>query len=72
MRPRANRQVHVRSGNAELLKEDVRHIGVVVLASMDERLNDVLARFKRVHHRRHFHEIWASADDVQYVHGFSQ
>ena len=71
MRPRAHRQVHIRSRNAELLKEDVRHIGIVVLAGVDERLNDVFARFERVHHGRHFHEIRAGADNVKYVHGFS-
>src|SRR5271157_1284813 len=71
MRPRTNRQVHIRSRDTKLLKEDVRHIRVIVLASMDQGLNDVLARFERVHHGRHFHEIWASAYDVKYVHRFS-
>jgi hypothetical protein len=42
-----------------------------MLAGMNQGLDDVLVRFERVHHRRHFHEIWASAYDVKYVHRFS-
>src|ERR1700732_5226519 len=67
----ANRQVHIRSRDPKLLKKHVRHIRVVVLAGVNQRLDDVLARLERVHHRRHFYEIWASAYDVKYVHSFS-
>jgi hypothetical protein len=42
-----------------------------VLASVNQPLDDVLARLERIHHRRHFDEIWASAYDVKYVHRFS-
>jgi hypothetical protein len=66
--PRASRQVHIRRRDAELLKKHVRHIGVVVLACVDQRLDDVLELFKRVHHGRHFHEIRTSAHEVKYVH----
>src|SRR5258708_29245282 len=71
MGPGANRQVHIRGRNAKLLKKHVRHIRVVVLASMNQSLDDVLARLERVHHRRHFHKIRASPYDVKYVHSFS-
>ena len=49
----------------------VRHIRVVVLAGVNQGLDDLLARLERIHHGRHFHEIWASANDVKYVHSFS-
>jgi hypothetical protein len=39
-----------------------------VLASVNQRLDDVLARFERVHQGRDFHEIWPSAYDVKDVH----
>jgi len=38
---------------------------------MDQGLNDLLARLEGIHHGRNFHEIWAGAYDVKYVHGFS-
>jgi hypothetical protein len=52
-------------------KKHVRHIRVVVLAGMNQGLDNVLARLERVHHRHHFYEIWTRAYDVKYVHGFS-
>ena len=52
-------------------KKTIRHIRVVMLAGMNQGLDDMLARFERVHHGRHFHEIWPSAYDVKYVHRFS-
>ena len=64
-------RVHIRSRDAKLLKEHVRHIRVVVLAGVNQSLDNVLARLERIHHGRHFHEIWTRAYDVKYVHSFS-
>ena len=68
MGARAHGQVHIRSRDAELLQEHVRHVRIVVLAGVNQRLDDVRARFERVHHGRDFHEIWPSAYDVKDIH----
>ena len=68
MRAAADGKVEVRFRNSELLKEDVRHEGVVVLTGVDERLTDAVLP-ECSDHGSGFHEIWSSTDDVKNVHG---
>ena len=63
----ADGEIEVGLGDLELLKEDVRHEGVVVLPGVDQRLPQaVLAEGGE--DGSGFHEIGAGTDDVKYVH----
>src|SRR5581483_10772011 len=62
MRARADSEKDVGRGEAELADQDVGHLGVVVLAGMDDERVDV-RRSDRGHDGRRLHEVRPGADD---------
>jgi hypothetical protein len=64
---RPYRQVNVWFWNSELLEEDIRHIGVVMLASVYQRLPDARLPNGSQNGGR-FHEIRSCTYNVQDVH----
>ena len=57
MAARADAEVEIGLGQAEIGEEIGRHVGVVMLAGMDEDRRMVAARLQRVPERGHLHEI---------------
>ena len=53
-------QVVIWSGDLHLIEEDVRHVGVEVLAGVDDDLLDVVARLDDAADRRGLDELRAS------------
>src|SRR5262249_47730271 len=68
VRARTYCQVDIWCGHTELLEEYVRHVGVIVLSRVDERLCDAFASGQCAQNRRSLHKIWARTDDVKYSH----
>ena len=63
MAARADAEVEIGIGEAEVLQDRLRHVGVVMLAGMDEHRGEVRRRGERVPERRHLHEIGARGGD---------
>jgi len=59
----ADAEVEIGIGQPQIAQEIVRHVGVVMLAGMDEDRREIAARLKRVPERRHLHEIGARRGD---------
>ncbi len=57
-------------GDRHLLKKDVGHISVVVLAGMDQHLANVWARRNCARNRGGFDELRPGADDGDYLQNF--
>jgi hypothetical protein len=56
--------VVIRLGNAQLIKKDVAHLPVVVLAGVDDlELEAIGTRLQRSHDRRDLHEVGARTGD---------
>jgi hypothetical protein len=68
----AHSEIAVRIGHSELLKKNIRHGGVVVLAGVNEGLTHFGVRTQGAQNGRGFHEVWARADNVEDVHGLGQ
>ena len=71
MASRPHAQVDVWRGNLELLEEHVRHVGVVVLAGMDQGLLYLGVLLERAQHGRNFHEIRPGTHYVKNMHAKS-
>src|ERR1700722_6538299 len=69
MRAGANRQIQVGWWKTELLKENIRHIDVVMLPGVDEGLRDVAAVLECSENGSDLHEIGARSDNVKYFQG---
>ncbi len=57
MRFRADFKIHIGSRQTQLLEEDIGHVGVVVLAGMDQDLFDVRPQSQGSHHGRDLHKV---------------
>ena len=66
MAARAHAQVDVRRRQAQFLEKDAGHIVVVVLTGVEQALLDRGVASHFGHQRGHFHQVGASAHDVQY------
>ena len=66
----ADPEVEVGLGDAQLVEEDLRHVGVVVLAGVEDGLLDL--RREKVAHRTAdgggFDDLGACPDDGEYLH----
>ena len=67
---RADAQVDVGVGDAEIGEEDVRHVDVVVLAGVNDLVVDA-DRLEGLGHRRELHELRTGPDDADDAHGSS-
>src|SRR5262249_31924699 len=68
MRSGSHFQVDIWLRHPELLEEYVRHIEIVVLASMYKYLIDPSATCKSLQHRSGLHEIWTCTHDMKNFH----
>jgi hypothetical protein len=68
----ADPEIAIRIGHSELLKKNIRHGGVVVLAGVSEALANFRVSTQGAQNGRGFHEVRACADNVEYVHGLRQ
>jgi hypothetical protein len=68
MSSRSNSEVYVGSRNAELPKENVGHVGVIVLARVYESLFNSAAALQSPDDGGRFHEVWSRANYMQNVH----
>ena len=68
----AHVQVDVGVGESELVEEHARHLAIVVLARVDQKLNELAGSTAHGRHDgRDFHEVGTRADDVKDPHGAS-
>lgn len=58
----------MRARDVELLEEDIRHIGVEVLASVDDDFFDVIARLDCATNRRSLDKLRAGAKGSEEFH----
>ena len=65
---RTHTEINVGRGNFELLKEHIRHVGVVVLSSMNKSLLYLGILLERAQHRRDFHQIRPGTHYVKNMH----
>ena len=63
MRQTGYLQVVIWSGDIHLLEEDVRHIGIKVLACMHDDFFGITVRLDPATDGRGFDELWPSAED---------
>ena len=61
-------QIDVRCGQIELLEEYLRHVGIIVLARVDQSLLDAIMFGQATQHRGGLHKVGSGADDVENVH----
>jgi hypothetical protein len=72
MRARTDCEIYIGSRYAQLLKEHIGHIDVVMLPGVDEGLRDILPILEGVQDRSDLHEVRASSNDVKYFHQILQ
>ena len=70
MASRTDSQVDIRRGNFQLLKEHIRHVGVVMLAGVNQGLPESGILLERAHYRRNFHQIRPGAHYVKNMHAW--
>ena len=68
MAPRTHSHVDIRGRDLKLLEEHIRHVGVIMLAGMDEALLDPGMLPERAQNGRDLHEIGTRADYVKNMH----
>ncbi len=68
VRTRPDLQVNVRSRHRELLKEDIGHVEVVMLAGVNQRLPHMIVLTEGLNDRRGFHEVRPRSDYMDNVH----
>ncbi len=68
---RTDRQIHIGRRYLQLLKEDIRHIDVIVLTGMDEGLSYIRVLLQGVQDWSDLHEVRARSYNMKYVHRFS-
>ena len=68
VRSGTDRQTDVRLGHLELIEKDLRHLGVIMLAGVDEGLPDIGSGAQCFQHRCRFHKIGARTHHVDNIH----
>ena len=60
--------MNIRGGDAQIVEEDVRHHGVVVLAGVDNHVLDVRLGGEGLRDRAQLDELRPGPDDAEYLH----
>ena len=68
VRTRSDLQVNVGSRHRELLKEDIGHVEVVMLAGVNQRLPHMIVLTDGLNDRRGFHKVRPRSDYMDNVH----
>ena len=64
----AHRQIDVGLGDFQFLEKNIRHVGVVVLAGVDDGLTAAFQSAQGSDYRGRLHEVRPRANYVKYVH----
>lgn len=70
MRAGPNFKIYIWFWQAQLLKENLGHVGIIMLTSVHEQLRIVPGLFKGSHDWCHFHEVRPGTYDVHNKHAY--